>query len=308
MILRIFFTATCLLQMTFCSAQGDPRFFEGIKLYNQHKYQEALDVFTEIQDSVSGITIEYYVASSHFRMKNFELAQQEFESIVKKYNNGPEVGWAWVDLGSCYRSLDQAELAIQAYTNAGERFPESNGWYHLGMYYASMNNAQEAFEAYSKHLSFDSLNPRVYAKRMEVDFELKLYDYALNDILKAKELDANYDIPMNEAFCYSMLEKYDLADSVYESIENKDDPYYLNNCGFNKFKLGEIEQGKEMILKSLEMYSYNSFAYRNLALIAIYQDHLSDACTNLFKAKELKFEVHFGAEVNQLIEKYCQSE
>lgn len=308
MIFRALLILVLLTNLVQANAQADRKFFDGIKLFNQHQYQKALVLFNEVNDSVPGITVQYYIASAYFHLEESDTAEVLFESIVNKYRTEPEVGWAWVDLGSCYRANGRDEKAIDAFRTAGEQFPESNGWYHLGMLYASLKQPAQAFEAYSKQLSIDSLNPRFYAKRMEVDFELKKYDYALLDIQKAKELDPNYDIPMNEAFCYTMLDRYREADSIYATMENKSDPYYLNNCGFNKFKLGEIEQGKKLILTSLEKYPHNSFAYRNLAIIALHQELFIEACENLNKARQLNFERHFGSEVNELIEKYCSNE
>ena len=127
----------------------------------------------------------------------------------------------------------------------------------------------------------------------------------MEDMLKAKELKPDLAIEFNMAYCFSMLERYSEADSMYQKIYDEKDPLFLNNYGFNKHKLGQSELGIEFIRKSLKLMPKNSYAYRNLAVIAIDQGNISKICEYLKEAKRLNFYTDYGVEVDKLLMKYC---
>ena len=144
-----------------------------------------------------------------------------------------------------------------------------------------------------------------YQKRLEVNFASANFEEALNDLLFIGKINPKIQNKMNLAYCYSMLERYSEADSVFLTIYDESDAFFLNNYGFNKFKLGDSKLAIETINKSLSLQPNNSYAYRNLALIAINEENLQLACKHLFKARELKFKMNYGDEVDKMIEQYC---
>jgi tetratricopeptide (TPR) repeat protein len=103
-----------------------------------------------------------------------------------------------------------------------------------------------------------------------------------------------------------MLEKYEEADSIFQMIYKENDAFFLNNYGMNKHNMGQTAEGKKLIQKSLSINPNNSFAYRNLAVIALSEGDEIKACEYLQKAKSFGFENQYGTEVEELIIKHCK--
>lgn len=79
-----------------------------------------------------------------------------------------------------------------------------------------------------------------------------------------------------------------------------------NNQGYAKYKLGDLDGALKDIRRSLKMRSWNSYAYRNLALVYLAQGRNNEACTALEKALSWGFTKEYGNEVKQLYDTHCK--
>lgn len=285
--------------------QDTQQFDKGVELFNAEDYNNALNAFKKYQKKNDGLTIKFYIASCFFKMEDFEIAKNHFIEIVHTYKDDIEVGWSMVNIGSCYRELNKIDSAIYYYKCAGDIYPKSGANFNLAQLYYSLDEFTKAKEQYGIALKHDSTNAHYYSKRQEINFILNDYESALEDMLLARKYDSKFYLASNEAFCHSMMKNYSKADSVFILIYDDKDPIFLNNFGFNKYKMGNTSEGLKLIQESLKINPENSYAYRNLAFIFIDQDDTDSACNNLLKAKELEFYTHYGNEVNELISKFC---
>lgn len=287
-------------------SQDTEQFDKGVEFFNAENYSKALNAFKKFQKKNDGITLEFFIASCYFKLEEFSVAKNHFIEIISTYKGDEEVGWSMVNLGSCYRKLNKIDSAIYYYKSSIEIYPEANGYFNLAQLYYSLDDFAEAKEQYNLAIDYDSTNAFFYSKRQEINFILNDYKSALEDMLTARKYDTIFYQAGNEAFCHSMMNNYSKADSVFKLIYDDKDALFLNNYGLNKHKLGNSNEGMDLILKSLKISPTNSYAYRNLAIINLDRNNTDSACSNLSKAKELNFYTYYGNEVNELLTKFCE--
>jgi len=300
----------CLMLVTCFTANCQDRskyITKGAEQFQQEEYESALDNFNKEFKKNKSWEVRFWIASCYFKMKEFSEAKNRYLEIVGNEIEGPEIAMSFVNLGSCYRSLNQLDSAIVYYDRAIELDKDDDdAQYNKGqLLYYELGDFEGAKKCYNAAIKIDPRNWYYYQKRLEVNFASANFNEALNDLLFIGELNPKVQNKMNLAYCYSMLERYHEADSVFLLIYEGNDAFFLNNYGFNKFKLGDSKLAIETINKSLSLQPNNSYAYRNLALIAIDEKNMLLACKHLLKAQELHFKMDYGDEVDELIKKHC---
>jgi tetratricopeptide (TPR) repeat protein len=75
--------------------------------------------------------------------------------------------------------------------------------------------------------------------------------------------------------------------------------------GFAYYKLHKLDLAEEKINHAIRVLPSNSYAYRNLALVAIEKGEMDATCKYLAKSRELGFALKYGNEVEELIQQYC---
>lgn len=297
----------CLLVQILSFSQTQTALLKkGANLFWKENYKGALKVFEKERRTNPSYEVDFWITSCHFQMKEIAISKTGFLKIVNSNHQGPERSLSLVNLGSCYRSLDQIDSAHYYYDRAMLEFPELAGaYFNKGQLLYSQDKFEDAKRMYDRAIEIDSTDWYYYMKRQEISFVLQHYEDALKDMQQAQRLNSDVDIHFNMAYCFSMLERYSEADSLYQKIPEKNDPSFLNNYGFNKHKLGDSEAGIALINKSLQLNPKNAFAYRNLAVICIDQGNLPQACAHLKEAQQLNFFSNYGSEVDLLLQKYC---
>lgn len=280
---------------------------DGKRLFQNENYREALEKFQKESNHNNSCDIHLWIASCHIKLESYVDAKKEYIKVLNKPCTSAENNESIINLGNCYRFLDQMDSAMYFYNMAIEKYPHfaSKAYFNKAQLLYKQSLFKEAKENYDKAILLDSLNSMYYMKRQEISFILKDFEAAIHDILRAKELNQDLDILSNLAYAYSMMGHFKQSDSIYQIIYDEKDAIFLNNYGFNKYKLGETQQGVELIQQSLSLDPMNSYAYRNLAVIAIDNNELEKACKYLTKAKNLKFGYNYGSEVDELILRYC---
>ncbi len=290
----------------FSFAQESKLITKGAEMFSNGDYKGALKSFNKESEQNNSARVKFWIASCYFKMEKFEVAKKGFLEIVRRGILDEEQEMSLTNLGSCYRELNQIDSAFYYYDQAIDEFPASaDAYFNKGQLLYFQSRFNEAKDVFTAAISIDSTDWLYYIKRQEISFILNEYDDALNDMLKAQKLNPKLNISVNIAYCYSMLGRYREADLIYKQIYDEKDFIILNNYGLIKHKLGNSKEGEEMIWKSLKLNPGNSYAYRNLAIIAIDSDDIVKACTYLKKAKELNFSSDHGAEVDNLLLKHC---
>lgn len=297
-----------LLFYSFLSFAQNEDFEKGVQLFKDSAYSEALSSFQAAQKIERSIKNEFYMASCHMFLEQFETAKNEFIQIVNEHDSkNIEVQWSMINGASCYRELKMIDSSIYYYQSACELYPKSGAHYNLAQLYYQLDKFELAKDCYTRAIEADPKDVMNYLKRQEIEFILEDFEGAHNDMLKVKEIDPESYNPNNEAFCFTMMKKYNKADSIYLSIYDETNPFFLNNFGFNKHKMGASDQGIELINKSLAMDPKNAFAYRNLGVIYNDLQKTKKACKCWEKALDLNFSTQYGNEVQNLMNQHCKN-
>lgn len=246
---------------------------KGVSLFYQNRMDEAYQLFSELIEKFPLFPDAYFY---------------RFEILIELV----KFGEARIDALSLI-SIDQSN---PEYLNKLIIVDE-----YLGHYESVIETCDKILNLYPN----DSL---FLATRGGAKLELKQFENAIQDFEKSLinsdeiEQSLNYN---NIGFAYSNLGEYQKAKkALIKSLElDETEPFALNNLGFVLSKLGEVEKGLNLINQSIKIAPENSYAFKNRAKIFLERGDLSKAKKDLHQAKELDYEILYGNEVNELLEK-----
>ena len=287
--------------------ESDKAIKSGADLFFNQEYEKALKIFQKEYKKSNSITSKFWVAHCYAELNEVDNAKPLFDEIIRSRIICPERAMSLVNLANCYRSYDQRDSAFFYYDKAIEEYPKlASGYFNKGQLLYASSRFEEAKDVYDEAIKIEQDNWWYHAKRLEVSFASQDFEGALIDLKRIKELKPEKLNQMNVAYCYSMLKKYDKADSVFNKIFDNKDAFFLNNYGLNKHYLGESNEAIKIIEESLELAPENSYAYRNLGMIALDNGKETDACRYFKRAQDLNFRKKYGEEIDDLISANCK--
>ncbi len=98
------------------------------------------------------------------------------------------------------------------------------------------------------------------------------------------------------------LEYFDQAERIGQASAS-----LLNNRGYSKLMTGDAKGARKDVELSIRKDPSNSYAFRNLALIELHEEHLDDACTAMEQALRLGFTKLYGDEIIELRRSTCNN-
>jgi tetratricopeptide (TPR) repeat protein len=143
---------------------------------------------------------------------------------------------------------------------------------------------------------------------------LNRFDKAAADFNRVIEIDPLFkDAWFNRAF-YIRQRVGDYTEAIHdynrfmELTPGEDHSFALNNRGYARYKLNDLDGALRDIDNSISLNMSNSYAYRNRALVYIAMENLELACDDLETALGLGFTKSYGGEVQGLFDLYCDKE
>lgn len=141
----------------------------AIDLYNQNKFNKAIDAFNEL-------------------LPKCQLSSERYAVLMF--------------MGLCYTDMGANEMAIKTYEKLlSYDMSKSEAWSNLGYVYKKMGNFEKQVECYTQAISFDKSNPYAYNNMAQALFTQGLYEEAIPYAVKALEIKANLH---QSASCLSM--------------------------------------------------------------------------------------------------------
>lgn len=255
-----------------------------------------------------------YVRRSFCNYKTGAEWDVVFADLNEALRREPHHFESLINRGERYLDNLMFERAIEDMTEALRYASDTTGLvlcYSLrGVAYCAIRAFDAAANDLNLALELDSMYHAVYAELAHVLHELGRHEEALRMLIRYTELVPEHYVGyMNVGFCLAQAERYKEALDWYDKAEDragKDLALVLNNRGYAKYKLGDHQGSLKDIRKSLELMSWNSYAYRNLALVFIAQGKNDDACTALEDALKWGFTKQWGQEVQQLYNEHCK--
>ncbi|MFO7768232.1 MAG: tetratricopeptide repeat protein [bacterium] len=169
---RFIFTLTALAMLLPAAADAQienaeaaEKFNNGRSLYQQGKYQDALEDFLESAKLEPGNYLAHYMAGlTYNRLRQPDEAKTQFEAAVK---HNPNYFRAFFALGRVHESEGDLDAAVEAYQRSGQVSeevgqPYPNAFFNLGAVLMEQQEWDQALQAYSKVIQHEPANERAY--------------------------------------------------------------------------------------------------------------------------------------------------
>lgn len=161
-------------------------------------------------------------------------------------------------------------------------------------------------ELCSKVLDLNPANTFALEYRAHAYMNQKDYKRAVDDleILYANTIPDS-SILNGLGYSYSKIGETKLSKKFLLAAINIDPGYSYpyNNLGYVYMLEGKLSKAHALIDKSIELDPTNSYAYKNKALAYLKQNDTTNAIAALEKAKALRFDLYYGDEVNNMLNK-----
>lgn len=207
---------------------------EGVKLSGEGKYNEAIDVFSEIlQKQPNSAIVLTRRAIAYYNLGN--------------YNNA---------------SLD---LAKATSVNAENHV----AWYFLGRIDIDKKSYRSAINSLDKAISFNSSSSEYFLQRGISKYQLERYEEAKKDFDQAVRLEGNYWELVWLGNAQLMIGDYTNSRNSYDKAlaQNPDEWMAYNQMGLLSSKLGNLQQALDYYKLSLNITQDSSSTHSNLAAL-----------------------------------------
>ncbi len=198
---------------------------EGIDLYNQKQYQEALVFFlsVETEGSVMETEVNYYIGLSYSRLEEYEKAMEYLEQVVTANTDIAKVYQCRLILSFIYTKTDRTKLAEFELSKLLEAGYESTQVFSSMAFIAyEHNEIEKAIEYYERALKITPENSTA----------LNGLGYVL--------AETEQDLPRALDLCKKAIEK------------QPENAAYLDSIAFAHFKMNETAPAFEFIKKAKE--------------------------------------------------------
>ncbi len=234
------------------SSQSSPNFKKAEKLYQEHKYEEAISLYEKSLSEIPKSSYIYgQIAFAHLFLNNYEESKTNFteaiqiDSTVSDYYNGrgltkaylgdvygavddftksisldAKFSHAYLNRGSAYTSLEKIDSAISDLNTAlqlDKNNPDIN--FQLARLLYKNNELNKSIDQYKKAEKKGLKSEDLYLSRASVYYKLKDYENAIKDYTTIIKKNPNHtDALNNRAVLYDELGKKELAEKDRESL------------------------------------------------------------------------------------------
>lgn len=228
---------------------------EGVKLSSEGKYNEAIDVFSEIlKQQPNSATVLTRRGMAYYNTGN--------------YNNA---------------SLDFAKATS---VNAENHV----AWYFLGRIDLDRKSYQSAINSFDKAISFNANSSEYVLQRGIAQYQREKYDAARSDFDQAVRLNGSYWELIWLGNAQLMIGDYSNSKDSYEAALAQDRGEWMayNQMGLLNSKLGNLEQASDYYEQSLNITRDSSSTHSNLAALQNKMGNYQEALAHADNAIGLK--------------------
>ncbi len=207
---------------------GKTELEEGIKLFRNENYKEAIDSLERSFENKNDIESGYHLALAYAQIQNYDKTLETFDRIMRRLDNPLRIMQAHIIVGYIYAVKEMYDLAEFELLDALASGIENTQIYSvLGYIYYKKNNIRKAIDSLRKAVALDSksANARNSLGFILADSGINIEE-GINEIKKALNAD-----PEN--------------------------PAYLDSLGWAFFKKNDIANAKEFLTKAFKMAPAN---------------------------------------------------
>ncbi|WP_432632367.1 tetratricopeptide repeat protein [Brachyspira sp.] len=201
---------------------------DGIKLFRNENYQEAIDSLEKNFENKNDVESGYHLALAYAQIQNYDKTLETFDKIMRRLDNPLRIMQAHIIVGYIYAVKEMYDLAEFELLDALASGIENTQIYSvLGYIYYKKNNTRKAIDFLRKAVALDSqsANARNSLGFILADSGINIEE-GISEIKKALNTD-----PKN--------------------------PAYLDSLGWAFFKKNDINNAKEFLTKAFEIAPNN---------------------------------------------------
>lgn len=278
---------------------------QGQELFDQGKYAEAKKKFAKVVKDYPSASGYLFLGLCQYNLEEYPDAVENFDQVLETHAVGNLRMYALRHKAYAYFQMDSLTQAQTAFKDYEFEFQlNSRDFYYLSFIHTRLNEP-EASMGYIEQCQEKDPNS-AWAALMMYHLFYENWEETLMVLDTMSALDPEFAMPMNNAYCHSMLGNYTKADSIFQEIKDMKDPQYMNNYGYNLYFLGQKEKGMELLQKALEKMPENSYILRNLAVIAHHENRSEEACDYLNQALALGYTTEYGLDVERWVKDWCK--
>ena len=176
---------------------------EGNKLFNEEKYEEAVEAYKHVVEESPDTYIVYMnIGNCYFQMEKYDQAEEYYKKVLEKDPKNQE---AMLLIGNCYSNRGDEKKALEWYNkiefekiddptvlfNIGSNFYTQSKFeealkyykkaveiqenfldaiYQLGLTYLTLGDSQDAIKTFDNYLKFDQDSKRAYQVKGFIEF------------------------------------------------------------------------------------------------------------------------------------------
>ena len=264
---------------------------EGYAFYNQGKYSEAIECYTQALELNQNYAAAYTNRGTAYqKLNDHELAIADYTKVIEL---NPNESWAYTIRGFAYDILNDYEHAIADYTKVIEIDPSNTDTYcDRGEAYLRLNDYKRAVADYTRAIELNPRDSYAYVKRGVAFYTMKDYESAIVDYTKAIEFNPNEASSYRlRGITYSDLRYYDRAITDYTRAM-KLEPNYILDYYIRAIAYAHLKDYEYAIAdynKALELNPNFAAAYNNRGLCYEALGETAKAEADFAKARELGY-------------------
>jgi tetratricopeptide (TPR) repeat protein len=203
--------------------QFDYYFYEGIRLKDNQKYDEALETFRLCLslDSIDGGAL----SETGIMYASIGLNDEAVRCLKSAVNSDPDNWWYGVQLISMYSELKDWKNAIEAATQLQKKFPNKEEVYNmLASFYKETKQFDKAIGAFDHLESLEGINQGTSFEKYQLYIGLKKETKAnaeIDKLVNKYPTDSRYKVLRGDIFLQQKMG--DKAFEIYQQVL-KDDP------------------------------------------------------------------------------------
>lgn len=207
---------------------GKKELEEGIKLFRNENYKEAIDSLEKSFENKNDIESGYHLALAYAQIQNYDKTLETFDRIMRRLDNPLRIMQAHIIVGYIYAVKEMYDLAEFELLDALASGIENTQIYSvLGYIYYKKNNVRKAVDSLRKAVALDSKSANA---RNSLGFILA--DSGINIEEGIKEIKKALNV-------------------------DPENPAYLDSLGWAFFKKNDIVNAKEFLTKAFKMAPSN---------------------------------------------------
>ncbi|MBI4445171.1 MAG: tetratricopeptide repeat protein [Acidobacteria bacterium] len=147
-------------------AEARKVFEVGLQLFNEGKYQEAVDSYKQaLAQAEDQPYIWANLGQAHAKIKQYNEAIEAFNKALTLKTDDPAL---YQNLGNVYAEMGEVEKAKETFEKAASMSATTNpkdaanNYYNMGVTYINSGKSNEAIEALEKALAADPLHPQAH--------------------------------------------------------------------------------------------------------------------------------------------------